>query len=380
MKRYLYFIIVIALWACDRNQSPNNENFAYRMDISQVVDSISFDSIVEGVEYIQLESHPKAVVGEISDLIVDNGNFYVVSDGVYCFNQAGKFKYALNQRGKERSEFIECRTVSVSEKFVYIYDGASMKILAFDKNNGKYIKSIKIEDSPYRIYVNGNDMILDYADFNGRDENSCRFSVKNFDTDAIKYNCMNAERHKALIEKQLSRSYTDVLFSDYYHCNTYKITADSCQAYFSLEIPQQSKYSQSELDEMIGTRVLSLKNEENDRKIIGLGNVHETNELIYGECKQSNQFVHILFNKRLGSGIAYNSVIVSPGQIAPISFYTSDARHFYSIMSASEIDLIKFVQGEDKLKRNLELSKRNLQTLLDCEPESNPIIIKYRLK
>lgn len=170
------------------------------------------------------------------------------------------------------------------------------------------------------------------------------------------------------------------LFSDYYHCNTYKITADLCQAYFSLEIPQQLKYSQSELDEMIGTRVLSLTNGDNDEKIIGLCNVHETDELIYGKCKQSNYFVHILYNKRLGSGIAFNSVIVSPGQIAPVSFYTSDAGHFFSIMSAFEIDLIKLVHGEDKLKRNQKLSKKNLQTLMDCGPESNPIIIKYRLK
>lgn len=210
MKRYSYLIIVLALWACNRNQSPNNVPFVYTMNVSHVVDSISFDSIVEDIDYIQLESHPKAIIGEISDLIVDNGNFYVISDGVYCFNQEGKFKYAINQRGKERSEFIECRTVSVSEKFVYIYDGVSMKILAFDKDNGKYIKSQKNEDSPYLIYVNGDDMILDYADFNGRDESSYRFSVKNLNTNAVKYNCMNAERHKTLIEKQLSRSSTDV--------------------------------------------------------------------------------------------------------------------------------------------------------------------------
>lgn len=76
----------------------------------------------------------------------------------------------------------------------------------------------------------------------------------------------------------------------------------------------------------------------------------------------------------------FKSLIASPGVIAPVSFITSDGEHFYSVTSATEIGLIKAVYKDDELSQNNNLSKQNLQTLMNSNPESNPIIIKYHLR
>lgn len=381
MKQFSYLFLCIAFCACNMPYTADTNGMTtYSMTVEHVIDSIPFDSIVESFDYVRLETVPQALVGDVSCLIVDDGNFYVVSDAVYSFDRDGQFRYAINKRGHERSEFVTCSSVSVSKDYVHVYDASSMRILSYDKGSGKYVQSGEIGCTPYRAYVNGDCMIFDHADFADGDDPSCRFSVRETKTNAPKYASLEDSAYKRLLDKQLTLSSSDVLFTDYFSCTTYKITADSCYAYFRLDIPERYRYSQRMLHEMQGKRVRLSDGSSDDGKIVGLRNVHETDTLIWGECLYAGEFARVIYSKYADSGVMFKSVTFGSGQIPPLSIDAGDDSCFYSIMSAADIYLAKAVLGQEELLHNAGFCNENRTLLSDCNPEDNPIIIRYRLR
>ncbi|MCM1516752.1 MAG: 6-bladed beta-propeller [Paraprevotella sp.] len=380
MKQTLYIVLYASiLVACDTSDIPVANTFKYCVSAEDIADSVSFDCIVENFEYIPLETVPEATIGEITNIIVDDEDFFVVTEGVYCFDRNGHFKYKIDQRGHGQSEFVTCNTASVTNHYVHIYDATSKKIMSYDKRNGEYIKTENVDNTPYNIYVNEKCLILDNADFA---ENSAadRFAVYGRNNNMIEYTCMGEEAYKILIDKQTTMSKSDVLFSDYYSCTTYKITPDSCLAYFRLNVPCSKRYAQNDIDGMIANKTISLKSTSDNGKITGLRNVHETDSTILGECVYDKLPVYITYNKFSNQGLLFKTVISSPAQISPLSIVASDNSYFYSVMPAFEIGLIKSIVGIDELQNDKDINENNRKTLMCIQNDDNPVIVRYKLK
>lgn len=380
MKKTLSIVLYGSiLVACNTSYIPDTHTSKYCFSADDIENSVSFDSIVRNLEYIPLETVPEAKLGEISDLIVDGDDFFIVTEGVYCFDKEGQFKYKINQRGHGQSEFITCNTVSISDHYVHIYDATSKKILSYNKRDGTYIKSNHVDNTSYNVYMNDKCLILDNADF----EENCsagRFAIDRRNDNTIEYTCMGDEAYKVLIDKQTTISQSDVLFSDYYSCTTYKITPDSCFAYFSLDVPSGKRYTQHEIDDMIAAKAISLKNNSDNGKLIGLRNLHETDSIIWGECTYDRMPAYITYNKFSNQGSLFKSIASSPAQISPLSIIASDDSYFYSVVPAFEISLIRSVVETDELRNDKNISEANREKLMFVKNDDNPVIVRYKLK
>lgn len=380
MKQTLPIVLSASiLVACNTSDVLDANTFKYCFSADDIADSVSFDCIVGNLEYIPLETVPEATLGEISNIIVDGEDFFIVTEGVYCFDKNGHFKYKINQRGHGQAEFVTCNTVSVSNHYVHIYDATSKKIMSYDKRNGAYIKTEHVDNTPYNIHVNEKCLILDNADF-AEDSSADRFAINGRNSNMTGYTCMGGEAYKVLIDKQTTTSKSDVLFSDYYSCTTYKITPDSCFAYFRLDVPCSKRYAQHDIDGMIATKTISLKNKSDNGKIIGLRNVHETDSTIWGECVYDRMPAYITYNKFSNKGLLFKRVVSSPTQISPLSIVASDNLYFYSVMPAFEICLTRSIVGTDKLQNDINTSENNRKKLMCIQNEDNPVIVRYKLK
>lgn len=380
MKKTLSIVLYASiLVACDTSYIPDNQTSKYCFSADDIKDSVSFDSIVRNLEYIPLATVPEAKLGEISDLIVDDGDFFIVTEGVYCFDKKGQFKYKINQRGHGQSEFVTCNTVSISDHYVHIYDATSKKILSYDKRDGTYIKTNYVDNTLYDVYVNDKCLILDNADF-AENCSTDRFAIDGRNGNTTEYTCMGGEAYKVLMDKQTTMSQSDVLFSDYYSCTTYKITPDSCFAYFSLNVPSGKRYAQHEIDDMIAAKAISLKNSSDNGKLIGLRNLHETDSIIWGECIYDRMPAYITYNKFSNQGLLFKSIVSSPAQISPLSIVASDNSYFYSIVPAFEISLIRSVVETDELRNDKNRSEDNRDKLMCVKNDDNPVIVRYKLK
>ena len=85
MKKTLSIVLYGSiLVACNTSYIPDTHTSKYCFSADDIENSVSFDSIVRNLEYIPLETVPEAKLGEISDLIVDGDDFFIVTEGVYC--------------------------------------------------------------------------------------------------------------------------------------------------------------------------------------------------------------------------------------------------------------------------------------------------------
>lgn len=380
MKQIICLVLYASiLVACDTSDIHNSTTFRYCISADDIVDSVSFDHIVENIEYIPLETVPEATLGEITNIIVDNEDFFIVTEGVYCFDRNGHFKYKIDQRGHGQSEFVTCNTVSVSTHYVHIYDATSKKIMSYDKQNGAYMKTAHVDNNSYNIYVNEECLILDNADF-AESNSADRFAIDKLNCNMMDYTCMGSDAHKVLIEKQTTKSKSSILFSDYYSCTTYKITPDSCFAYFKLNVPYSKRYAQHDIDGMIATKTISLRNKSDNGKIIGLRNIHETDSTIWGEYVYDRKPAYIMYNKFSNQGLLFKTVNSSPIQISPLSIIASDNSFYYSVIPASELVLIKSIVGIDKLQNDKSIGENNHKILMNLQNDDNPVIVRYKLK
>lgn len=118
------------------------------IDDAQRVTDLS--TVFDDIDVVTLDS--KHLIGLVDKIQTDRSGIYLSSNNMlYAYNWNGEELFYLDRRGRALSDYLEIRDFSISEQYIAISDPESMKILLFNKSDGEYIRTIKLNLFPEEI-------------------------------------------------------------------------------------------------------------------------------------------------------------------------------------------------------------------------------------
>ena len=162
MKTKLY--VTVFLWAvitssCSK-KDKYHEQFADISDVEEIVidtkngKKIPFDSFIQKIEFLKLETTEDNLLGEISQILFKDSLLVVVdkriSRSVQVYNLQGDFKYKIGNIGAGPAEYTSVTHVCFipGTDQISILDGPGHKVIIYDIT-GKYLSS---HQTPFMLY------------------------------------------------------------------------------------------------------------------------------------------------------------------------------------------------------------------------------------
>jgi hypothetical protein len=153
MKSKIVLSVAICLIGCT---SVQPDVFQYNIAIDPVaVDQPEYESIVESIEYIPLETKDNALIGEANDLYVSNGKVYINSDRkkVLCFDEHGNFLFNIGHVGRGKGEYISPYSISIDNGLLYVLCQHTGRLLCYDALSGIYLNTITLPNKYMQAVV-----------------------------------------------------------------------------------------------------------------------------------------------------------------------------------------------------------------------------------
>lgn len=158
----MFLTIILLITSCEENSKDKMFSQAkYTVEINEIKDSASYEDVVNNYRLVPLETTKESLLGEVIKVTIDSDLIYVQDqNGIYCFYLDGKFKFAINEKGKGPEEFICITNFNVNNNKIFIYDQALKKILAFDSLSGEFIQSKPVISSAEKIFIKDENILM----------------------------------------------------------------------------------------------------------------------------------------------------------------------------------------------------------------------------
>ena len=383
----LYFFLSICLFATALFfQSCSNEvsqQDTYCMNVEKIEDSVSFHQLVDSYEYIQLEKNDKCLIGKVEQLVVKDNLIYVLSDGIYCFNMDGSHRFSINQKGHSAREYTHLKTISISDDLLCAYDDFQWKLMFFNKNDGKFVKSVKLPWSTCveGIYVYGDYLIADRGflpnDDAIYDERFLVYKIDDLSSVIARY---SLENYKVVFLGDVSYSENGLLYSSVVHNELWRITPNGMSKYFFLECPESMSLTESE-KELMSMDYYAIPEDEQANKLIILSNLHENKQFITGRCCYKKQFVNLVYDKKSGKHHIFTDVYDCDSWIySPVDIISADNDYFYSVLLGETACFIKRYCDIGEAPKTGDVDKKSYEIYRSIKEDDNPIVVRYKFK
>lgn len=155
---YSHYIIMLTLSFLVGCQGAKQNQFERVLKIDPTeVDQPKFEDMVKSIEYIPLETTDQSLIGEIENLVVADGRFFINSDrkSILCFSDDGKFLFKIGNIGRGPGEFISPFSISVDNGVVYVACQERGNLLCYDATDGKFLQSLKLPKHYVQVVVSG---------------------------------------------------------------------------------------------------------------------------------------------------------------------------------------------------------------------------------
>ena len=164
-------IIVISLFidSCKKHKSELHagERLVKNINLDEGIGNsvkMNLSVIADSIEYLRLKTKGKAILGDIREIEITN-KYMVVSDqqkNIFLFDRQGEYLKRIGSYGRGPLEYQDISSFHVSDNIerIFLFDGASMKILAYDLVSGKCLKSNKIDFFPEGFMIFRDTMLV----------------------------------------------------------------------------------------------------------------------------------------------------------------------------------------------------------------------------
>ncbi|MEG1729554.1 MAG: 6-bladed beta-propeller [Bacteroidaceae bacterium] len=383
MKISTFIVLMISLSSCVSDKTiESSSKYVTMVKPTTTEEEIPFDSIVESYRYVQLETSPKCLIGEVEQLLLEDDRIYVVSNGVYCFNKAGKFLFSVDKKGRGPGEFVTINSVSLSNGRLYIHDCGERKVLSFNSKTGVFAGEKAIPYPVPRLYVADSTYIVDRSEFTSTlVKNDERFYICNQDSPEKAAEAFFPEKKdKILILGQLTTCDGGKFYTDYYNNKAYKITKMGVEPYFELSIEKGRSLTDKEKELLIKDRQISNTSIRDKKRIFGMTHTLECKDFIFAQYSYGDQPAYIFFDKSTKKERIFEYTKSKGHQWPPVDVSASQGDYFCSIISAGNVALKKSLieVGEDLPANDPEYNEQSIYK--NNKPEDNPIVVFYKLK
>jgi hypothetical protein len=372
MKKIFIFIFVMTvLMSC---QTEPKNNVSTNINLSHIVDSICFDSIIKDYQYIELSQENGFVLGEIDQIIIEDNRVYVSSDGVYCFDMKGKPLFKVTKKGHARNEFVECTSISVNEGVIYMYDRKNQLIHKYNGENGSFVENISVPVISRGIYKIDNGYVIDHlfpTDFYSGDARI--LTTTDFRKPKGKY-LEGKQYHYMPRKDQVSYCGKSVLFADYEGHSIFSFNMDGCKEY-NIQCEDVALVPQNILDKRDSQPI----DEIDDSYTFGLSMVYENDTHLIGAYQWGTP-LKFIYNKKSNKSVAFLYYSSEKYRLSPYDVRGTYEDYFVSVISPSDYDFLKAAYGfGSPLPVNHPEYDRQ-KILMEHNVDGNPILALYRFK
>lgn len=163
-----FFAIITLLLICTSCNDSNKANAGSDSDYILYFNSTKEDkisSLVESVTFIPLENTEGTVFREASQVIFNDGCFYVrdmFNERIVAFNEDGSHLFTLDRKGPGPEEYLELIGFTVDESYLYLIDDCTFKLRMYDKKTSDYVgeKKLPIFTNDIAALDNGDFMLF----------------------------------------------------------------------------------------------------------------------------------------------------------------------------------------------------------------------------
>ena len=170
--RTLFALLLTSLLSCIcacQNEGKTLEakaTLAESIDLSKSVPWVLSEK-VDSFNIIQLDDHPEALIGLISDLLIEDDGIYILDShkgkSIYKFDFNGNLLFRINKFGNGPGEYQLLSDFDVYRGIIYAWDASSRKLFKFNSIDGSYVSDIKTTESflirDLKVLRNGNFLI-----------------------------------------------------------------------------------------------------------------------------------------------------------------------------------------------------------------------------
>lgn len=373
----LCLLFLTTLFSCDSDDVGND--FKYIINVDDVLDSISYEQLIDSVECIPLESSGLKVINQVEQMVVDNGLIFILDNkAVYCYNLEGKCQYILDKVGNARNEFRNISNISVFDGELFVSDIHSKKIICFNANTGEYLRNISLDIFAKRVYCNSNSFLVESFVYANDDKDMyCVFDMA--DQEKPKYSGVKRSEYMFLTNRDDFLSTDGMIVTSYYGAKSWKVSADGIVPYFKLVSSSDEAWTEDEVEEYVYSM---LEDDVVAHKVSRLGNVAESNKYITGVFTASNSYSAFVYDKQNDKSLCFRYLSnygrsENTPQFFP--FMASDGESFYSVIDDPEEVYLSMKRGFFKKDPGMVFSETD-SCKSNCWENYNPVVIRYHFK
>ena len=173
-------IILIALLICSCNNEKTPSIITIDVQSPNGPELKNLSDIATDIQYIPLETHPKALMRFINYLKVTDEKYYINTVmELLCFDKTGKFLYKLDKQGRGPEEYTYLADYDIlpDKKIVMVLASSSNKLIFYNETDSgfQYLKKLDLKIRPtYCDFIpNQDNILLSFGASTGEMEYQC---------------------------------------------------------------------------------------------------------------------------------------------------------------------------------------------------------------
>ncbi len=169
-------ILMLILYSCSNDSTTSIKSIDVLTPTGPELKNLS--DIATDIQYIPLETHPKALMKFVSGLKVTDDKFYIrnVSE-LLCFDKSGKFLYKLNKQGRGPEEYLYLSDYDINpeKKEVVVLSGDKLVFFNELDTGFRYSRQLNLDIRPqYCDFIpNQDNILLSFAASTGEKDYQC---------------------------------------------------------------------------------------------------------------------------------------------------------------------------------------------------------------
>lgn len=135
-----FMALIFCLTSCMDSRSDKTDRSGYCFDLTQVPESLSYDSIIE----LPLKLPEDEIIGEFSKILHCKDNFFILDNKqnrIWSFDKSGNCLDILCSIGTGPGEYARIADFDIDNDYLYLLDVIGRKILCFSSETMSFIKS-----------------------------------------------------------------------------------------------------------------------------------------------------------------------------------------------------------------------------------------------
>lgn len=183
---------------------------------------INLSEIASDIEYISLETVKDSYIGYIEHVKFCNGFIFILdskSNGIYIFNNKGKYVTQINRNGKGPGEYIRIYDLEISPKdtSIFVFDVEVHKLIKYDFK-GQFVREWRLQEQSSCAFALLDELSFVFLTAYPRNAYNDGYSLTVYDSNL---NILNKFVNKDILPKEVAYSMqTTGNYTLQFYCDT----------------------------------------------------------------------------------------------------------------------------------------------------------------